>query len=52
MKQSHVARMDWKYVTIKTKDGESIQIKMDNQLIEGEFWAYNELMKKCNDMFA
>jgi len=50
--QSHVAKEDWKYVTVEFEGEDPRQMKMGNQLGDEEIKAYCDLVKEYREVFA
>lgn len=52
IEQTHMAESDWKYVEIKTKDGENRQVRIGSHLSEDEIQTYSKLLEEYIDVFA
>lgn len=50
--QTDVAESGWKYVEIKTNDGERMQVRMGVHLSNDEVRTYSKLLEEYNDVFA
>lgn len=50
--QSHVAKEDWKFVTVEFEGEEPRQMKMGSQLEDEEIKAYCELVREYREVFA
>ena len=50
--QSHVDKVDWNYVEIRTKIGEMREMQMGVQLLKEEVKAYKGMIEEFSDVFA
>ncbi len=52
IEQTHVAKEDWKHVSIQLEGEEPKQMKMGSQLSNEEIADYSVLVKEYRDVFA